>query len=948
MADLFEIWNVIENTPPRLRDEKLDRLCGNDETLKNDVLNLIEVASDVEMSPDAYSVSFSSFVESSFDPKTLLGKDVGNYTLMNYITSGGMGHIFYAERLDGLLVNQKAVVKVVKPHLINVYDYDLIDREANIMAQLKHKYITRVFDAGVIDYNNLKLPFYVMDYVDYGNITDGLLNSLIFSNIKNTIQAVLKVCDALHFAHSSYSYIHADIKPSNILMDKQGDPLLCDFGIAQRAKKKVDEKNYEYAEVFSCDYSSPELKNNEPLTFGSDVYSIALVLYELLTRLKPPFDVRKNLPSDNISFSPDEKKYKRWIKELDSILLKATEPNKEKRYKTMAEFSHDLSVFLELGYVKSHNNNYFYRIYKHLFLKPVHAALATAGAVSCITFSVISYTSSGYIQQQHNNNTFLTQIANNYAHYVQNEQFDALTNLKSIIDNTEADKALVYQHAMAIANAAMQKGDPLSVAAAISLYKKAISVAKNKYLPLVSALYAKALSFNDRVEQAQAAAQPFMLELEKNGFVTVEHALGYLALFDTDVKYISEVYGDDDKALSTLKQIEKLYWQDLALDQQGLLKYYQAREYFYYYDGSNISPGDGVSEDDHNRYLTAVLTDAQSSIEQAIHHIPDSVSGNELLIKSINLKSRVLYELGDYNEALDAAKQTIDMASELPGNDNELVMESWRNQYVVNRLLDLPLATQSIKAATDYYGWRKFDGWMLNSYLLGVSYLYQGDIASAEREVHKAITYFENYNKSADRYGFVGLDSIRVLLINYLEFTGFDRTNPLLKPVADTLLSTLLKTNEDYNDMVEPYELQLVKLYYDFANYNDDKVLASIAEVLALRKGQQGFVADDNARVMLDIALIERQINAQSELGIELAKKAEALFVWRDLEKTHSPDKMNIYLQLANIYFEHGKHEQYTNAMREAEMVYNSHYEALKDSFYAPLFAPKSQISLVN
>lgn len=946
MADLFDIWSEIEKTPPRLRTEKLNELCGDNETLKNDVLGYIAIANDPEISINAFSINFNSFVESAFEPKKLLGTNVGNYTLLRYITCGGMGHIFYAERLDGLLVNQKAVVKVVKPHLINIYDYDLIDREANIMAQLKHKYITRVFDAGVIDYDGLKLPFYAMDYVDYGNITDGLAGGLPFSDVEKTIRAVLKVSEAVSFSHQNYKYIHADIKPSNILMDKQGEPLLCDFGIAQRAKKKLNENCYTYAEVFSCDYSSPELKNNEPLTFGSDVYSLALVLYELLTKLPAPFNVRENLPSDHIVFSHAEKKYKRWAKELDSVLLKATEQNKDKRYKTMAEFSGDLTRFLNFGYVNAYPNRTWYRLYKYLFLKPVHAFLATAGFASCVSFSVVSYTSSGYVKQQYDNNVFLIQLADNYSQYA---QVGSLAKAEQLVNDTSADDTLVYQHAIAIANTAMESGDPLSISSAIRLYKKALTVAENKNIPVVSALYSKALSFNGNVEQAEAAARPFMQKLESNGFSSVEYALGYLALFDTDVKYISSAYGSDDKALSALKQIEDLYWDELDTEQQSLLKYYQAREHFYYYDGSNVSPSDGVSSEDHNSYLIAILTDAKTSIQQAINYqIASSIRGSELLIKSINLHSRILYELGDYRKALITATKTIDMANALPGNDNILVMKSWRNQFVIARLLDLPLATQSIKAATDYYGWKKFDGWMLNSYFLGVSYLYLGDIAKAEQEVYKAMQYFENYNSDSEVYGFAGLDSIRALLMNYLEFTGFDETNPLLKPVTEILLKTLVKTSEDYPDMVEAYELHMVRLYHDFAHGNDDKVAAAVNKVLALRKGQQGFVADDNARVMLNVALIEKQLNTQSELSIELANKAEALFIWSELEKTHSPDKMNIYLQLADIYFENGKHNSYVNAMHEAEMVYNTHYDVLKDSSYAPLFNKKIQISLLR
>ena len=86
------------------------------------------------------------------------------------------------------------------------------------------------------------------------------------------------------------------------------------------------------------------------------------------------------------------------------------------------------------------------------------------------------------------------------------------------------------------------------------------------------------------------------------------------------------------------------------------------------------------------------------------------------------------------------------------------------------------------------------------------------------------------------------------------------------------------------------------------------------------------------------MGLIISQIENKQELALELTNMAEPLFVWSDLEKTHSPDKMNIYLQLAKIYQANNKTEKYHKAMKEAKMVYRTHYDTLKNSFYAPMF----------
>lgn len=943
--NLFEIWNIIEKTPPRLRVEKLDELCGDDNVLKSDVLGCIEMSQKPDISLGVFSVGFSSFVDSYFEPNKIIGQQISHYTITEYIADGGMAHVFLAERTDGLLVNQTAVVKIIKPHLIELYDYNLIDREANIMAQLKHKYITRVIDAGVIAYDVLMLPCYIMDYMKKGNIVSFFNYPLC--HIDTKINAIIKICNALVFSHNSnVEYLHADIKPQNILINEHSDPMLCDFGIAQRAKTSTIENHKKYAEVYSCDYSPPEIANNEPLNFSSDVYSLAVVLYEMLTGLAPPFDIKNNLPSKNIKFAYSDVKYRRWIKELDTILVKATEKNKADRYKSALTFLQDLQSFIELGSVGSHQNNYFYRFYKYLWLKPTHAFLATAGAISAVGFSVLFFSSSSWVKQQNADNAFLISISENYANAYKYGNRDSLHGAVDVLNNNSADKALVFKHAMAIGEMALTINDAQS---AKDIYKKAMSVSNADDLSLVTALYAKALLLNNNYDAANKIIKPLFKTLANSSFSTPSDALAYLELFETDVKYISSDYDDKRDDLQLLKEIENSYWDSLSSKYKSLLSYHQATELFYFYDGSNISVSDGVDASDHQQYLKTVLIDAKTHINQALLFKDENIfNKNEQLVKNKNLKSRILYELGEYEESTKLANNNVKYATELLDSESPLVMKTHRNKYLVLRLLDLVAATNGIKDAVAFSKWRRDDTWMLNTYFLGFSYLYIGDINNVEKQVANVFYYTDMYKKNNLNKGFIGLDSAAVLLSNYLQFTGFDRRNPLFDKVVNTLAYLLKETKKIEPDYIKDYELKIADLYLAFSKNKNDEVMLAISEIIEERKQMLGYQADDLARIMLDMALITAQINYQDEFSLELANKAEALFVWSELEKTHSPDKMSTYLQLADIYLEHGKHEQHNNAMREARMVYNTHYEALKDSFYSPMFNQKAQISLVK
>lgn len=943
-VEFYDAWDELNSTPPRLRQGKLDQWYGDDEEAKNSLLAMVSISSDPKLSADIFSSGINSYIESHFDPLVLLNKIVGNYTLKKYINDGGMGYVFYAERTDGLLINQSAAIKVVKPHLIDIYNYDLIDREANIMAQLKHKYIGRVIDVGTIQHDALFLPCYIMDYIEGENITEHFAFS---DSLESKVTAILKVADALDFSHSGVNqYLHADIKPENILMDKHGDPVLCDFGIAQSIKKVPGEKAKRYAAVFSSAYSSPELKNNQKLTKSSDVYSLALVLYELVTHLKLPMDIGKNLPSHYVSISPANHKYTRWLKEFDAIILKATQPNLIDRFSTVKEFSHELRAFLALGNVSSYKNNLFYKLYKYLYLKPIHATVGLTGAIATITVLSVFSLSSQWFKQQQINSDFLYAISDVYAHYYENNNEINITQALTVLNEYSAGDELIYKHAMSLAKIAFDNGSRFEAKQA---YAKALLVSNSNNKALTLALYAKSLLALDEYEEANNIIEPLFNKLALSDFNDIGQSMAYLELFETDVSYIAAKFDDQRTDLELLKQISSIHAGALPSRYESLLKYHQATELFYFYDGSNISPSDGVSSVEHERFLLKTLLNAKEKINQALAIEEKNTLDKELFfIKNTNLKARILYELGEYATAKKFTVHAVNRAIEKLKDDNPLIKRSYRNQYAVYRLLDLKSASQSIKNATSYDSWIMNDYWMLDRYLLGLSYLYLGDFKSAEQQVNNAFSFFEEYKKGDSLIGFVGLDSVRVLLNNYLEFTSFDRDNPLFKKTVETLHAVMVATKKIDPDMVSDYELKMTQLYLDFSGQLDDVVAKSINDVIAARSKSTGYEADDLSRMMLNMAMISYQLDNQNELVLELAKRSEALMVWSELEKTHSPDKMSIYLQLSNIYLDYGKNKKYKQAMIQAEMVYSTHYDVLKDSVYAPYFNQKFQLSLIS
>lgn len=262
---------------------------------------------------------------------------------MELIGSGGMGSVYRAERAD------KAYTKPVAIKLLSINASDLRKRfalEQRILGALTHPNIAALLDVGT---DAGGVPYLVMEYVDGQPITEyARIASL---GLKARADLFLKILDAVQTAHSQL-IVHRDLKPGNVLVDAHGEPKLLDFGIAKLLGDDVPSATRTGLGPLTPNYASPEQVRAEPIGTGSDIYSLGVVLYELMTG-ELPYRIVDSRPSaiERMVCESDPQRPSAHlggrvggasIRDLDAIILRALEKSPRQRYASCAAFADDL------------------------------------------------------------------------------------------------------------------------------------------------------------------------------------------------------------------------------------------------------------------------------------------------------------------------------------------------------------------------------------------------------------------------------------------------------------------------------------------------------------------------------------------------------------------------------------------------------------------------------
>jgi eukaryotic-like serine/threonine-protein kinase len=389
LDSLFEL-------PPEARAERLREMRADDPALTAELEELIALEDE--------RCDFLAEPLVPPRPGAQPGTIIGPYRLDRLLGEGGMGQVWLASRADGLY-QRRVALKLLRPGLTDTNLRLRFTRERQILARLAHPHIARLLDAGITTEG---VPYLALEYVDGEPITDYC--RALDIPVAQRLHMFQQVCDAVSHAHANL-IVHRDLKPSNILVTPAGDVRLLDFGIAKLLDSEVPviEQTRTGVRAFTLHYAAPEQIRGEPVTTMTDVYSLGVVLYELLTDrkpyrlkresdaaweeailltdpLRPSQTVQRRLEGDTSEDMGEVAALRRRARvlsgDLDNIVLKTLSKKSEQRYPSAEALALDLRRYEDGRPVLARSQGVTYRLRKYVARH--RWALATAAMVTLV------------------------------------------------------------------------------------------------------------------------------------------------------------------------------------------------------------------------------------------------------------------------------------------------------------------------------------------------------------------------------------------------------------------------------------------------------------------------------------------------------------------------------------------------------------------------------------
>ncbi len=381
----------------------LESLAREDADLASEVQSLLDEDARTSLIDRDISSVASDVVATSESQDILSQQQFGAYRIIRMLGEGGMGVVYLAERSD---LETKAAIKILRDAWLSPARRERFLSEQKTLAHLEHPLIARLYDSGTLPDGT---PWFVMEHVEGTPVTEYCKANA--SGIRERLTLFRSICEAVQFAHNNL-VVHRDLKPSNILVRADGSVKLLDFGISKQlhADGDVREQTRTAVRMMTPAYAAPEQIRGEPIGLHTDVYSLGVVLYEMLVG-RLPFDLSGHSPADAERVLLEREPEKpssaarrmatvsagaahagsisgsSWT-DLDVLCLTAMHKEPERRYRTVDALVRDVDHFLRQEPLEARGDSARYRLGKFTRRNRARLSAAALVIVSVIGLSI--------------------------------------------------------------------------------------------------------------------------------------------------------------------------------------------------------------------------------------------------------------------------------------------------------------------------------------------------------------------------------------------------------------------------------------------------------------------------------------------------------------------------------------------------------------------------------
>ena len=571
-----ERWNRLEQLYHAAMEQEEDqrpaflaRFCANDDALRREVESLIVYARQTgriidQSAPEVIAAAIAGDLCANDDNKTdkMIGARIAQYRLVERLGTGGMGDVYRAVRADDQFEKQVAI-KLVRQGLDKEFVYARFRKERQILAGFEHDNIARLLDGGTTEEGH---PYFVMELVEGKAIDEYCDENKLGTDAR--IELFRSVCSAVQYAHQRL-VVHRDIKPSNILVTADGIPKLLDFGIATILSPETyspgADPTVTAQRMMTPQYASPEQLRGEAITTATDVYSLGVVLYRLLTGRLPysldtnsPYDlahaiceVEPEKPSTAVRQSGprnsgSEKLMRTLSGDLDQILLKALRKEPQLRYASPQDLAEDLRSYALGLSVSARRGTFSYRSGKFIKRNKLSMAATAVLAVVVVAGAAAIIREARIARMQEARAEWRFESLRKLTNSLLFEFHDSIENLPG----STAARELVVRRALEYLDqiAAQAHDDPATLRDLSAAYERLGQIQSQAFHPHMggtgslqqaNALFEKALEIRRRLASSNPEEMSLQLDL-----------LGSMS----SVAAVYEERGDLDRALDLQQQ----------------------------------------------------------------------------------------------------------------------------------------------------------------------------------------------------------------------------------------------------------------------------------------------------------------------------------------------------------------------------------------------------------